>query len=80
MEDIQRLIDSLLDELKSIDIAESEFRRLIYEDAGLRAAYAEWCVANDCSERHGFNEYCHRKLASDSERWEDIDYVSGDFE
>ena len=43
MSDISTIIHELLMRFGSIDIAESEFKRLINEDATLKKDFKEWC-------------------------------------
>ena len=43
MTDISSMIQELLVRFGSIDIAESEFKRLIFEDEALKAYFKEWC-------------------------------------
>lgn len=57
-DDITKLFDQLLDQSGSIDIAESEFKRLVAEDAELRDCYRQWCDEMGTSEKNGFIDYC----------------------
>lgn len=64
MDDISILIQDLLSQFGSIDIAESEFKRRINEDSTLKSEYKEWCESMDYRERDAFIQYCHEYLES----------------
>ncbi len=62
MTDISSMIQELLVRFGSIDIAESEFKRLIFEDEALKAYFKEWCDDMGYRERTAFVDYCHEYL------------------
>lgn len=62
MTDISSMIQELLVRFESIDIAESEFKRLIFEDEALKAYFKEWCDDMGYRERTAFVDYCHEYL------------------
>lgn len=62
MTDISSMIKELLVRFGSIDIAESEFKRLLFEDETLKTYFKEWCEAMGYRERTAFVEYCHECL------------------
>ena len=43
MADIEELLRSLIDQHRSIDIVESEFKRMLNEDNNLKDDYIAWC-------------------------------------
>ena len=59
---ITDFFQALLKEYGSIDIAESELKRQLHEDAELKAAYKEYCQEVCSSEKNGFLDYCEEFL------------------
>ncbi len=79
MEDITQFFAQLIEQSKSIDIAEAEFKRLLAEDSELRDEYSEWCQSRGTSERHGFREYCEEFMESQDNIWDHLrDYDEQD--
>lgn len=79
MEDITQFFNQLIEQSKSIDIAEAEFKRLLGEDAELKAEYVEWCQAVGTTERYGFREYCEEYMESQDNIWDHLrDYDEQD--
>lgn len=72
MKDITQLFDSLLQQYDSIDIAESEFKKLLHEDDFLQEEYSEWCHAVGSSEKKGFLDYCEEYKASQDSIWDSL--------
>lgn len=70
MDDITRFFRQLIEQSKSFDIAEAEFKRLIAEDDELKAEYSEWCNAVGSSERNGFRDFCDEYMASQDNIWD----------
>ncbi|MCM1094369.1 MAG: hypothetical protein NC248_06705 [Bacteroides sp.] len=64
MNDITELFRDLLQQYRGIDIAESEFKKMIHEDDELHEEYREWCDAVGSSEKMGFIDYCEEFLES----------------
>lgn len=62
MSDIATMIQEMLAQFGSIDIAESEFKRIINEDESLKAEYKDWCEELGYKERTAFEQYCHEYL------------------
>ena len=59
---IPDIITNLLTQFGSIDIAESEFKRLLYEDKEMKSAFKEWCEETGYKERTAFSEYANEYL------------------
>lgn len=57
MDNITELFDSILDQAGSLDMAESDFKRMLLDDADMHRVYRRWCSEHDTTERHGFLEY-----------------------
>lgn len=72
MEDIRDYFISLLENHKSLDIAESEFKRAIAEDDDLRQQYRDWCHEVGSSEKNGFLDFCHEYMAENDEVWQSL--------
>ncbi|MBP2690634.1 MAG: hypothetical protein J6B44_02240 [Muribaculaceae bacterium] len=72
MNDITDFFKRLLDQHRSIDIAEAEFLRLMADDEELREEYKEWCDACGYSEKHGFTEFCEEYMDSQDSIWESL--------
>lgn len=70
MDDITRFFQQLIEQSKSIDIAESEFKRIVAEDEELKMEYTEWCHAVGSSERNGFRDYCDEYMQSQDNIWD----------
>lgn len=60
--DLEDFFDQIIEQTKSIDIAEAEFKRQLADDAELAAEYTEWCTIRETTERNGFREYCEEYL------------------
>lgn len=73
MNDLLELMQSLICQHRSVDIAESEFKRMIYDDEMLRLEYRDWCRREGLSERKGYIEYCNRYIEEEESRWEVLD-------
>ncbi|MCH5220928.1 MAG: hypothetical protein J1F05_01165 [Muribaculaceae bacterium] len=58
MDNLTKIFESIINEAPSIDIAESEFKRMLVDDPELRRIYREYCREQGTSERNGFLEYC----------------------
>lgn len=79
MEDITSFFNNLIEQSKSLDIAEAEFKRLICEDSILHDAYSEWCLSVGTTERYGFREYCEEYMESQDNIWDQLrDYDEQD--
>ena len=69
---ITDFFQELLKEYGSIDIAAAELKRPGPGDAGLQAAYREWCHEVGSSEKNGFLDYCEEFLESQDSIWENL--------
>lgn len=71
-DDITDFFIDLLHDNKTIDVADSEFKRVIADDDDLRRRYREWCRENGSTERNGFTDFCKEYLAGQEEVWESL--------
>ncbi len=72
MDDIRDYFISLLENHKSIDIAESDFKRAIAEDEDLRLLYRDWCHEVGSSEKNGFKDFCNEYVTENNEVWQSL--------
>lgn len=72
MTDIIEVFTSYLNQYKSVDIAESEFKKDIHVDPELRQAYRDWCDEVGSSEKDGFADYCEEYLDSQADIWNSL--------
>lgn len=62
MNDITEFFRDLLSQYGSIDIANSELKKLLTEDSELASEYSEWCSSVGSSEKMGFLDFCDEFL------------------
>lgn len=72
MDDLSELFRSVVDQAGALDIAASEFQKMLADDPELRAEYKEWCEENGYSERRGFNEFAEDYVNSREEKWDSL--------
>ena len=72
MEDITEFFTQLIEQNKSLDIAQAEFKRILNDDPDLKIAYAEWCQTEGYSERDGFKEFCEQYIESQNDIWDQL--------
>lgn len=73
MNNISELLRSLLDEYSSVDMAESEFKRMLNEDDNLKADYKVWCEDLGYSPKTGYEEYIEEIFESQDSIWDILD-------
>lgn len=69
---------SLLDNHRSIELAEAEFRRVMADDEEIRDQYKEWCAENGYSLRHGFSEYAEEYMETRASIWDALNNYDED--
>ena len=77
MLDIYEVFEGVLSNARSIDMAESEFKRQLCDDPELRTVYSDWCSEEGTSEKNGFVDYCQMRFDEEESLWsalEDADY------
>ena len=72
MEDITTLFVEILQQAGSVDVAESEFKKLIGEDDSLHRQYREWCHEVGNTERRGFIDFCEEYLSDRESVWDNL--------
>lgn len=76
-DDITRIFIDILEQSRSVDIAEAEFKRQMADDDELHQRYRDWCHEVGSTERHGFLDFCEQYIEEQSSIW---DVLSDDFE
>ncbi|MFI3240580.1 MAG: hypothetical protein R3Y22_08345 [Bacteroidales bacterium] len=69
---ITDLLNSLLSQYRSSDLAEREFKKLLYEDNEIKNEYNEWCDALGYSYRSGYSEYLEEQKEQEESLWDSI--------
>ncbi len=72
MNDITLIFDNLIQQYGSIDIANSEFKKMLHEDDELQELYSEWCHAVGSNEKTGFLDYCEEYMNSQDSIWDSL--------
>ncbi len=72
MDNLSQFFRDLLMQHRSIEIAQSEFRRMMEDDEELRNDYKEWCEERGYKEKHGFADFCEEYLESEGSIWESL--------
>lgn len=72
MIDILEIFEHVLQNARSIDMAESEFKRLMYEDPEIRSAYRMWCEEEDTTEKYGFIVFCQERFDQEESLWDTL--------
>lgn len=72
MIDIIEIFENIIADARSIDMAESEFKRAICDDPELRAAYRKWCQENDTTEKYGFVDWCQERFDEEERLWDTL--------
>ncbi len=70
MDDIENYFRDLLEQHRSIDIADAEFKKALAEDEELKAQYSDWCHAVGSTERLGFRDFAQEYKESMDEVWQ----------
>lgn len=77
--DITEYFKTLIEDSSGIDVAESEFKRMLADDPELRASYREWCQENGHSQRRGFSDFAEEYLENRESVWDALnDYDDQD--
>lgn len=63
MNDITELFASILQEHRSMDIADDVFKKMLVDDPGLKEEYSEWCHSVGSSEKRGFLDFAEQYIA-----------------
>ncbi|MCH5246405.1 MAG: hypothetical protein J1E84_08065 [Muribaculaceae bacterium] len=79
MNNITDIFDYILKQADSIDIAESEFKKLIHEDPEIKQMYRDWCHEVGSSEKNGFLDYCEEYMDSQNSIWDTLNDYDSDY-
>lgn len=72
MENLTDLFVQLLENLGSVDLAESEFKRMIADDDELHCRYHDWCEETGHTERRGFLDFAEEYIAEQNSIWDSL--------
>lgn len=72
MEELEAYFIELLNQHRSIDIADSEFKKAIADDSELHKLYSKWCHETGHSERNGFREFCEEYRDYEDTVWDSL--------
>lgn len=72
MIDIIAVFESVISHNRSIDMADSEFKRMLYDDNEIKSAYKQWCQDEGYTEKYGFVEYCQQYFDEEERRWDSL--------
>ncbi len=75
---ISEILRSLLDEYSSVDMAESEFSRMLNEDDNLKSQYYIWCEENGYSPKTGYEEYIEDFFENQESMWDILNEYEDD--
>lgn len=62
----------IIGQTSSLDMAESEFRRLLVDEPELRRKYREYCREIGTSERNGFKDFCEEYMQEQDNVWNSL--------
>ncbi len=79
-QDITIIFEQILKASQSIDIAESEFKRMVYEDTEMRSRYKAWCAEQEVSEKRGFVDYCMERIDEFDSCWDALTDIDESYE
>lgn len=72
MENLEDYFIQILNEHRSVDVADSEFKKIIGEDSELHKLYREWCHEYGHTERNGFREFCEEYRDNEDTVWDSL--------
>lgn len=76
--DIEDIIRTIIDQNRSIDFVESEFQRMLNDDAEIKTAYQEWCDDLGLSPKTGYIEYIEEIMESRNSVWDTLSEFGDD--
>lgn len=72
MEEMTDLFVHIINQTDSLDMAESEFRRMLVDEPELRRQYREYCREVGSSERNGFKDFCEEYMQEQDNVWNSL--------
>lgn len=70
--DLTNYFIQLIDELRSVKLADKEFRRQMTEDSSLADAYAHWCEDNEYEPETGLMDFGTSYIEECESRWDSL--------
>ena len=72
MESMTDLFINIINQTDSLDMAESEFRRMLVDEPELRRQYKQYCREVGSSERNGFKDFCEEYMEEQDNVWNSL--------
>lgn len=72
MEEMTDLFINIINQTDSLDMAESEFRRMMVDEPELRRRYRDYCHEVGSSERNGFKDFCEEYMQDQDNVWNSL--------
>lgn len=69
------IFDNLFQQNRSLDVADSEFRKILCDDPDLRKQYKNWCREMGYTDRKGFIEYGYEYFDNEESRWDVLENI-----
>lgn len=66
------LFINIINQTDSLDMAESEFRRMLVDEPELRRQYKQYCREVGSSERNGFKDFCEEYMEEQDNVWNSL--------
>lgn len=66
------LFINIIYQTDSLDMAESEFRRMLVDEPELRRQYKQYCREVGSSERNGFKDFCEEYMEEQDNVWNSL--------
>lgn len=72
MNELTDMFDRIILQSDALDVAISEFKRMIADDPDFKQQYKEWCEEEGYSERTGFKDYAEDFIRQREEKWDSL--------
>lgn len=72
MESMEEVFDFYINQFKSVDVAENEFKKAVADDSDLRMQYRDWCHETGNTEKGGFLAYVEEFISNQNDIWETL--------
>lgn len=71
--DLEQMMLNTLRHSRTVDIAESDFKHAINDDAELKKLYRSWCHREGYTEKYGFRDFCETYLEDQQEMFDNLE-------
>jgi len=72
MDELKELFISIIEQTRSVDVAEAEFKRMLVDEPELRTGYREYCRETGTTEKNGFLDFCEEYLQHQNSAWDSL--------